>query len=317
MLFFTTSLWPAATRSWFHRIFYGLFPGGLLTTFGTLTALILYTSLPNSDQYLFIVLCLSKLYGISILLALNTRRKRDKSSPQPRGLPLKAMSVASTGRTPRAQRKQDSLNIVGQWQDGLRRESMMSVQLEAGDMSSPRRRGAVDTTTQPLNDFKYHNSQARSATPLDLSTTTDAKDIRDTRAAYSMTPSVYSTTFDGSDLDSALAHTKTPLPPRYAPFAHQPTSLAVSEPPTFVFTPTSQHHPYSAAAVAEAAEATSAARELILEATEEEEDYVEAARRARLEAQRFGLTSSMMTRGDSANSRSTAAMRHRSTRSIL
>lgn len=62
-----------STDSFLSRAVWILIPGGLLTALATLATLIVELFSPGEDYYSFLLLCLSKLYGIAIVVCLNLR----------------------------------------------------------------------------------------------------------------------------------------------------------------------------------------------------------------------------------------------------
>lgn len=62
-----------STDSTLSRIFWVIVPGGLLSIVVTMGTLAIELFSPSDDYYSFLLLCLSKIYGISIIICLNLR----------------------------------------------------------------------------------------------------------------------------------------------------------------------------------------------------------------------------------------------------
>ncbi|PWN18584.1 hypothetical protein BCV69DRAFT_314468 [Microstroma glucosiphilum] len=65
-----------------RRLMWTLVPGGLITGLATFAALLIEVLAYESDFYFFIIICLSKLYGVTILVCLNLRKGRGEVEMQ-------------------------------------------------------------------------------------------------------------------------------------------------------------------------------------------------------------------------------------------
>lgn len=65
-----------------RRLMWTLVPGGLVTGLATFAALLIEVLAYESDFYFFIIICLSKLYGVTILVCLNLRKGRGELEMQ-------------------------------------------------------------------------------------------------------------------------------------------------------------------------------------------------------------------------------------------